>query len=404
MLTPRIGGAVLLAALVALVTLPACSSTSGPSANLATGCVKHYDAATDYFPDKAVVGESVGFSVTYHRNYKVVTNTQPSTGSRARLTYVLVQCGTPKPALTGALRNARVVTIPVHRVVTMSTTYLPMLDALGATSVLAGVDNFDYVNTASVRSLIAAHKLRAVGNGAQANLELLASIAPDLVMTQSTGDESTDGIDRMQKAGTNVVVNSDWLEQAPLGRAEWVKFISLFVNKEELATRVFDGIATRYRALARRATATRSRPGVIMNVPFQGTWFVPGGNSFSARLIRDAGGAYPFSYDHSTGGLSLDLEAVFSKAGNADVWLADDPTFASLAAARKVDSRFADFAAFKSGNVWNNDKIVNKAGGNDFFETAALRADELLADLIEVLHPELEHGHVTVWLRKVPPG
>ena len=208
----------------------------------------------------------------------------------------------------------------------------------------------------------------------------------------------------MQKAGTNVVVNSDWLEQAPLGRAEWVKFISLFVNKEGLATRVFEGIATRYRALARRATATRSRPGVIMNVPFQGTWFVPGGNSFSARLIRDAGGAYPFSYDHSTGGLSLDLEAVFSKAGNADVWLADDPTFASLAAARKIDSRFADFAAFKSGNVWNNDKIVNNAGGNDFFETAALRADELLADLIEVLHPELEHGHVTVWFRKIPPG
>src|SRR6058998_642193 len=121
MLTPRTGGAVLLAALAVLVS-SACSSTSGPSANLATGCVKHYDAATDYFPDKAVVTDAVGFRVTYHRNYKVVANTQPSTGSKARLSYVLVQCGTPKPALTGALRSAHVITIPVHKVVTMSTT------------------------------------------------------------------------------------------------------------------------------------------------------------------------------------------------------------------------------------------------------------------------------------------
>jgi iron complex transport system substrate-binding protein len=47
---------------------------------------------------------------------------------------------------------------------------------------------------------------------------------------------------------------------------------------------------------------------------------------------------------------------------------------------------------YKSGNVWNNRKRMTPGGGNDYWESAVVRPDILLADFISIIHPELLPG------------
>src|SRR2546423_6211807 len=344
---------------------------------------------------------ATGFVVADRGTYKLVTVTRPAPKSSEKVSYVLVPRGAKAPDLTGDLAGATVVETPIPRMVSMSTTYLPMLDALGAVDVLVGVDNFDYVSTPSVRKLIDDGKLKATGANAQANAEVLAVLKPDIVMTSQTGDAASDGFDKMRAAGLKVVVNSDWLEETPLGRAEWIKFIGLFVGKEAQAQTTFAGVASAYRDQATKAAQATGTPKVLVNAPYQGTWYVPGGGSYAARLIVDAGGAYPWSDDKSTGALPLDVEAVFNKAGDATVWV--NPSAATrLADLKAIDARFDKFVSFQQKNVWNNDAKTNGKGGNDYYETGALRPDLALADLVAIFHPELEPGHAFTWYRKLP--
>ena len=58
--------------------------------------------------------------------------------------------------------------------------------------------------------------------------------------------------------------------------------------------------------------------------------------------------------------------------------------------------------SFRAGNVFANDKRVNATGGSDYFETAVVRPDLVLADMISVVHPEIDLGRgSTTWFRRV---
>ena len=158
------------------------------------------------------------------------------------------------------------------------------------------------------------------------------------------------------------------MEATPLGRAEWIKFTAAFFDKSAKADSIFAGIDSSYRALAALAAGAARKPVVVAGAPFGGAWWVPGGRSYVARLLADAGAAYPWSADTTRGSLSLDLEAVVAKAGDAEVWL-NGGEWGDLADARAQDPRYALFLAFRDGNVWNNDRIRCAEGGLDFFET-----------------------------------
>ena len=151
------------------------------------------------------------------------------------------------------------------------------------------------------------------------------------------------------------------------------------------------------------AARVARKPTVVVGAPFGGTWWVPGGRSYMARLLADAGAAYPWAHDTTRGSLNLDLEAVLAKAGGAEVWI-NGGEWKDLSDARAQDDRFALFRAFREGNVWNNDRIRCADGGRDYFETGAARPDWVLADLIAILHPELLPGHAMHWYRRLLSG
>ncbi|MFN8373703.1 MAG: ABC transporter substrate-binding protein [Anaerolineae bacterium] len=363
-------------------------------------CVEQYDASTDYFPDKAEPEFTAGFSVEYFNNYKLVTVLTPYPGAEETFQYALVQCGTPIP--DDLPENALVVEVPVQSVVTMSTTYLPTLDLLGVTDRIVGMDEFDYVNTPSVRERIDAGELVEIGSGSGVNVEALLELEPGLVMTQSFGSPDYDAAPVLVDAGLPVVINGDWVDTTPLGRAEWMKFIALFFNGEAVVNEAFAGVVERYNALAEMTAAVETQPTVFVGSAYGDTWYMAGGASYAAQLLRDAGAAYVNADDTSTGGLPLDFETAYDIALEADFWLNPDQLFwFTLDDVSAADPRYEDFAAFQSGNIYNNNAIMNEFGGVDYYESGLSNPDVILADLITIFHPDLLPDHQLVYYQRL---
>ena len=51
---------------------------------------------------------------------------------------------------------------------------------------------------------------------------------------------------KIEELHVPVVINAEYLEKHPLGRAEWIKFMALFFNKEKKADSVFVVIEKEY--------------------------------------------------------------------------------------------------------------------------------------------------------------
>jgi iron complex transport system substrate-binding protein len=370
-----------------------------PVANLTEGCVTDYDPEIDYFPEKVTLSDSVGWTIEYFNNYKLITVLNPWRNADVQFRYVLVQCGTPPPAEVG---DAQVIEVPVKTIVTMSTTQLPHLNTLGLLDRLVGVDSFQYINTPAVVELIEADKLVEIGSGAEVNVELAIDLEPDLIMTYAVGSPDSDSHPKLIEAGLKVALNSEYMETSPLGRAEWIKFTGAFFNQEAAATQAYADLAERYAAMAALTRDVSERPTVFTGAPFRGTWYMPGGKSYVAQLLADAGADYLWAEDDSVGSQQLSFEEVFERAQGADYWL-NTSSWQSLADALAADERFAQFAAFQTGNVFNNNARLNPNGGNDYWETGVTNPDLVLADLIRILHPELLPDHELFFYQQLQP-
>ncbi len=372
-------------------------SAQGPATNLTTGCVDTYDPSVDYFPQKATVAYAENFSVEYANHYKVITVNQTWPGSDP-VRYVLVQCGTPAPEEVDA---DAVIEVPAGSLVTMATTYLPFVVDLGLLDYLIGHDEFDYVSTPEVRARIEAGELNEVGSGAGVSVETVIDLEPSLILTSGSGLAEYDAHPALIAAGLPVVLAGDWLETTPLGRAEWVKFVALFYNAEDRADEVFGEIVENYQALAELATSAEERPTVFGDAPWEGTWYMAGGNSYTAHLLADAGAEYLWANDESTGSMTLDFETVLERAADADFWVNAGGYWFTKDDMLATDERFAEFAAVQNGHVWSNNLQLNEFGGNYYYEGGIAHPDWILADLIAIFHPELLPDHKFVFYRQL---
>lgn len=370
-----------------------------PSENLTDGCIAEgkFDPGMDYFPQKAQIEYAAGLSIEYHNSYKVITVKTPWPGATESIQYALVQCGAPQPE--GFLEE-QIIEIPAKTIITMSTTYLPALDELGLLDRLVGVDDITYVNNPTVLKMAEEGKLASIGYGSGVNVEKVLELAPSLVMTYGSGTPEYDAHPVLLQVGQKVVVNAEWMDTTPLGRAEWLKFIAVFFNKEAEAEAIFAQIEQDYQQLTTLTASVSQKPTVFTGSAYQGTWYMPGGQSFAAAFLRDAGAEYLWSDDTSTGSLPLSIEAVFEKAKDADYWL-NVGFVGSLDDLKAMDTRYADFAAFQKGNIWNNDAKTSPSGGNDYYESAVLHPERVLADLVFIFHPDLLPNHQPVYYRQV---
>jgi len=385
---------------VSLVLFSGCSrSPEVPSSTARSDCVENFDPARDYFPEKTTLEFAENLSVEYHKSYKVVTVRRPSENG-APEQYVLLQCGAPRPVLTGDLANAPVVAVPITSMFSSSATHMPLLVELGHVNVLTGISEARYITTDPVLDRVRQRQVIEYASNNIINAELVISKQPAILMASGG---YPDAYATIRKAGIAVVMNAEWEERSALGRAEWLKYMALYLNEEGKAERGFNAIRDRYMALRERTIRIpeKDRPRVMTGLASRGMFEVSGGSSYVAKLIEDAGGAYVWSDNPSSGVMTVDLEAQISRASSADFWI-NGGEWKSLEAMVKDERRYKEFKAFQRGNVWLYNRLVSADGAYDYWSRGVTRPDLILGDLIKIFHPELAPEHEFVWYKQVP--
>jgi iron complex transport system substrate-binding protein len=329
-----------------------------------------------------------GFRVTYLEEGKLVEVTRPYPGSTSGYKYLLVERGRK---IQTNISGAKIVYTPLSTIVCTSTTHIPLLDYLEETEALIGFPTTNYISSEKTRAWIDKGKVTELGIDKGMDLERIALLKPDLVMGYTmTGDFGQ--FQKIEELGVPVVINAEYLETHPLGRAEWIKFMALFFDKESLADSVFRAIELAYLQTRELISTVELQPTVMSGIVYGDTWFLPGGKNYAARFFEEAGCRYLWADNDSNGFLELSFESVYEKAHKADFWIGV-ASFKSLKEIEEADRRYTKFKAFQEGTVFTYDARKGATGGSEFLELGYLRPDLILKDLIKIAHPELIPDH-----------
>ncbi len=342
-------------------------------------------------PVETIVAHARGFTIQRNDGITTLEVNAPWPGSKRSFKYLLV----PKERLA-TMRFAAdaydaIIGVPVEKMVLTSTTHIPALEALGELDALVGFPNTDLISSPEARKLVAQGRVKDLGVNEGVNTEIALSLEPEVVMGFGINDTNR-GYETLIQAGIAVVYNGDWVEQTPLGKAEWIKFFAPFFQKEVEADRVFSEIERAYTRTRELAQKAGHRPTVLTGGLYRDVWHVAGGESWLAHFLKDAHAHYLWEDRPGTGGIALGLEAVLAQARDAEFWL--NPSYhTSYKELEAANPHYGQFEAFANRKVFSNAIEKGEKGGIVFYELAPQRPDLVLADLIHILHPELLPEH-----------
>lgn len=326
-----------------------------------------------------------------------ITITSPWPSAENAFTYALVP--KEKEAIITLNKDEydAIISVPIERIIVTSTTHIPALEALDVENKLIGFPNTDFISSTKTRKNIDEGKIKELGVNESLNTEMVIALQPDVVVGFGI-DGNNKTYNTLQRSNINVVYNGDWMEESPLGKAEWIKFFAPFFNAEAKAEEVFNEIETAYKntkALAQKAT---SRPTVLTGGLFNDVWHVAGGKSWMAQFLKDANTNYLWATNQETGGVGLSLESVFEKGKKADFWISPSSS-SSYAELKSKSEHYSQFDAFKNRKIFTNTLSKGETGGLLFFELAPNRPDLVLQDLIHIFHPSLLPEHTLVFFK-----
>ncbi|MEQ8909677.1 MAG: ABC transporter substrate-binding protein [Vicingaceae bacterium] len=281
------------------------------------------------------------------------------------------------------------VQIPVQKVAINSTTHLGYLAELDRVSTIKGASNLDLAFDQEFQQRVESGEIADLGKQ-HFDQELLVATNPDVLFAYAIGADDFQRLEDYRRLGQKVVLIAEYMESDPLEKAKWLIALAAFYGKSEVnkALAKYQAIEKRYDSLQQLASKAKKQPTVLLSLPWKGTWYMGGGNSFQARFLADANANYLWKDDSSKASLPLAIETVFERGISADFWL-NPSALSSKSRMLETDERFKSFEAFKNDRIFNISKRVNEAGGNDYWESAVVKPDVILADLIQIFHPNL---------------
>jgi iron complex transport system substrate-binding protein len=337
-----------------------------------------------------------GFNISVQHDCIKISVHNPWQGAQGvSYTYLL----SDKPVLTSE-KGVVAIKTPVERVVCMSSTQVAMIDFVEKTSSIVAVSGPDYISNLEVRKGIDAGKIADVGYEQSMNYELLLALKPDVIFVYGVGSEMANQYNKLAELGLKVVYVGEYLEKTALARAEWVKFTAAFFNQLPLAETRFDSIDNEYKQYKKQVENVTSRPRVLCDLPWRNTWYMPGGSSYLASLISDAGGTYLWNDDTHIESIPVNFELVAERAPGADVWI-NVGTAKSINDILSAEPRLALFRVLQQKQIFNNNRITNKGGGSDYWESGLVNPQIVLKDLISIFHPEIFPNYQAVYYRKL---
>ncbi|MBC2839457.1 ABC transporter substrate-binding protein [Robiginitalea sp. SC105] len=330
-----------------------------------------------------------------------LTISDPWPGASRKFEYALV----PREQLASVTLPAdafdAIIPVPVSKLVLTSTTHIPSLEALGALETLVGFPGLDYISSPGVRQRIARGEIAELGANEQLNIEMVMETAPELVVGFGVSD-APGSYRKIADAGIPVVYNGDWMEQNPLGKAEWVKFFGLLLNDLPRAEAYFAEVEAAYLEAREVARSATSQPSVLSGALYRDIWYLPGGDSWAAAFLEDANARYLWADTPGGGSLSLSLEAVLDKGVQADFWVSPSQytSYSEMAAA---NPHYEQFRAFRERRIFGYAGTRGPARGLLYYELGPSRPDLILKDLVHYLHPGLLQDYEPVFFKPLKP-
>ena len=295
--------------------------------------------------------------------------------------YVLIPSG---QALPTARPAGTVVRTPLKRAVVTSAVHAALLTDLGCSQRIAGLTDTAYIVSPAVKRLL--HKgVRSMGTAMQPDIELIHASRADGVLVSPFENAGHGAIGRL---GIPVIECADYMETSPLGRAEWMRFYGRLFGEAERADSLFARVESAYLTLREKAKLSQSHPPTVMCDLLTGaTWYQPSGTSTMGSLIADAGGHYLWADRPESGSLPLNLETVFARARNADIWLVKYGQSTALTYRQMA----ADCPGYKQFRPWQRRHIFAcNTLQVPFYEEVPFHPDRLLASLIRIFNPEIK--------------
>lgn len=358
-------------------------------------CKKEVNQQKNNIP-KNEIHYAKGFSILNHEGYSVITVSNPWPKANKSYTYILKEKNGIVP---DSLKQFPVILVPIKTIVVTSTTHIPSLEMLGVEKTLVGFPNLNYISSEKVRGLIDAKKVIELGANQALNTEVLIELQPDVIIGYGL-DNNNPTLDNLQKNGLKVLLNGDWNEQSPLGKAEWIKIFGAVYGKQELANSLFSKIEKDYLQTLEIAKRGTSHPTILAGDMYEDKWYLPQGTSWGCQLLKEAQGNYLWAETTGTGSLSLSFETVLVKGKNANIWITSGQ-FGSLQEMLDANPHYAQFKAFQNKNVFSFSGRKGKTRGVLYYELAPNRPDIVLKDIVKILHPELLRGYKPFFFEKL---
>ena len=289
----------------------------------------------------------------------------------------------PRGSKLEAPEGYTLIETPIKSCICITSLQLSNFIALDACEFVTGVTSTRHLFNEKMNRQIKEGRTAKIGIEGNFDSEVVMSMNPDVIFISPF---KRGGYEQMKEVHLPLVPHLGYKEMTPLGQAEWVKLIGLFVDKEQEAIQLFNGIEQRYLDLKAKAAKVENRPIVFSGEIRGGNWYAVGGKSFLALLFHDAGADYFLKDDPNSGGVTLDFETVYSQADEADYWRimnSYDGQY-SYDALKASDARYADFRAFREKKV-----VYCNMTQRPYYERMPMEPDKVLADLIHVFHPDL---------------
>ncbi|MDI5951159.1 ABC transporter substrate-binding protein [Flavobacterium yafengii] len=361
------------------------------------GCKKSENLTVKESTDsKNAIEYASGLSINKYEGYSVVTVSNPWPEANKNFTYILKEKNSSIP---DSLQKYTTISVPLESIVVTSTTNIPFLEMLGVEKSLVGFPHTDYVSSEKTRKLIDGGAVKNIGQNEKLNMEQLIELEPNLIVTFGV-DNNNPMIDNLQKSGLKVLIQADWMEQTPLGKAEWIKLYGALFGKEKEAKTLFDEIVKNYNDAIQLVATKKPTATVLYGSMYQDQWYVAKGNSWVARFMKDAKANYLWANVEGTGSLSLPFEKILEKAKTAKYWIATG-SFKSIAEFENSNPHYSQFDASKSKNVYTFESKLGTTGGTIYYELAPSRPDLVLKDYIKIFHPELLPNYTFTFAQKL---
>jgi len=361
--------------------------------NLLIGCTIASINRTSDGGDTIALRYAQQLSLIQYKGYVQATLANPWKEDAVLHSYVLVPKGRVGDSLLQhdaqlQAMEATVVRTPIAHAVVFTTSHCSLLYDLHAQQALSGVCDLAYINLPDVqrRAKLRPKDTAAVvdcGSSMQPDVERIMQLHPEVLLVSPF--EQSGGFGKLATLNIPIIETADYMETSALGRAEWMKFYGLLFGRALQANALFAQVDSNYHALMAKAQQTREKISAFTERKMGSVWYVPGGRSTIAQLLRDARVTYPFADDTHSGSLALSFETVLNEAGNSDIWLIKYNHHPNTRQALLAEEAgYAQFKAFQRGKVFGCD-----CAAVPYYEEVDFHPDRLLNDILQIAHPTL---------------